>query len=58
MGHDRWSKRRDELVEASWLRDLRSRRMERKPGDPARMTKDPLRGKVPGPAQRVAAAER
>ncbi len=56
--NERWAKRRDELVEASWLRDLRSRRMQRKPGDPARMAKDPLRAKVPGGGQRVAAAER
>lgn len=58
MGHDRWAKRRDELVEASWLRDLRSRRMQRKPGEPARMAKDPLRATVQGAGQRVAAAER
>ena len=26
MCHERWASRRDELVETSWLRDLRSRR--------------------------------
>jgi hypothetical protein len=30
MCHERWASRRDELVETSWLHDLRSPRPERR----------------------------
>lgn len=60
MSHERWAKRRDEFVQTSWLRDLRSRRLEsRLPADSAKGTLRSKAAGVPGLRdQRVAAAER
>ena len=52
MCHERWAKRKDELVETSWLRDLRSRRTERQPSDQARTAAGAPRPKAPAPTLR------
>ena len=41
MCHERWASRRDELVETSWLRDLRSQRHERSETPRPRSITDP-----------------
>lgn len=61
MCHERWAARRDELVETSWLRDLRSQRRERQdrpsPASPTEQpaTEEPLTERHSEP---VGAAER
>jgi hypothetical protein len=40
MCHERWASRRDELVETSWLRDLRTTRPERPSKPRPRMLAD------------------
>ena len=59
--NERCAKRRDELVEAGWLRDLRSRRSERLPEPRPRSVTDPPGRKAAASVlrdQRVATAER
>ena len=61
MCHERWAKGRDELVETSWLRDLRSRRAQRQAKARENLMTDPPGRKTVAAVlrdDRVATAER